>query len=90
MTHSGGKPHTNIGDKGQRYEVRSTGYPKDTETTVLGWSETLEGAKRMAEGISLAPGFTRASVYDREQHGCLVSHFAAAWHWPPSTEVEIS
>lgn len=28
MTHSGGKPHTNIGDHGQRYEVRSTGYPK--------------------------------------------------------------
>jgi hypothetical protein len=24
MTHSGGKPHTNVGDRGQRYEIRGS------------------------------------------------------------------
>lgn len=53
MTHSGGKPHTNVGDRGQRYELRVTGYPKPEETVefagvLLGrplqpWQEELLG-----------------------------------------------
>jgi len=45
MTHSGGLPHTNVGDRGQRYEIRTTGYPAaHQEEKVVGWATTLEGA----------------------------------------------
>lgn len=44
MTHSGGKPHTNVGDRDQRYEIRATGYPKDAES-VIGWAFTVEGGQ---------------------------------------------
>lgn len=66
MTHSGGKPHTNVGDRGQRYEVRAVGYPKEGKS-VIGWSTTPEGAKQMADAISLAPGCTATEVFDREK-----------------------
>jgi hypothetical protein len=46
MTHSGGKPHSNVGDRGQRYEGCASGYPK-AEQTVIGWSEGIEGAETM-------------------------------------------
>ena len=43
MTHSGGKPHTNVGDKGQRYEV--TFFDEEVNLRrVFGWSEDYEGA----------------------------------------------
>lgn len=64
MTHSGGKPHTNVGDRGQRYEVRATGYPKDEET-VIGWAKELPDAERLAASIRLAPGCISTSVTDR-------------------------
>jgi hypothetical protein len=65
MTHSGGKPHTNVGDRGQRYEVRMTGYPRDGENT-LGWSDTIDEAERMLESIMLAPDCVSATVFDRK------------------------
>ncbi len=63
MTHSGGKPH-NVGDKGQRYEVRATGYPKPG-VNVIGWNNSKEGADRMASAILTAPGCTASEVIDR-------------------------
>lgn len=64
MTHSGGKPH-NVGDKGQRYEVRASGYPKEAEN-IIGWSDALKGAERMAAAIRLAPGCTSTEIWDRQ------------------------
>ena len=65
MTHSGGKPHTNVGDRGQRYEVRAVGYPK-TGQNVIGWSPEIDGARRMAAAIKLAPSCADTSILDRE------------------------
>jgi hypothetical protein len=65
MTHSGGQPHGNVGDRGQRYEVRSTGYPKAGEN-VIGWASTIEGASDMAQAIRKAPSCTSTSIVDRE------------------------
>jgi hypothetical protein len=65
MTHSGGMPHTNIGDRGQRYEVRATGYPKKGEETVIGWAETEMGAHQMAAGIRKHPRCTGTRIIDR-------------------------
>jgi hypothetical protein len=65
MTHSGGKPHA-VGDRGQRYEIRCTGYPKDIES-VIGWGEKADGAMRMAMGILKAPGARTAKIVDRQE-----------------------
>lgn len=64
MTHSGGQPHTNVGDRGQRYEVRASGYPKEGDS-VIGWSDTLDGADKMAAAIRKAPSCTSTTIYDR-------------------------
>lgn len=64
MTHSGGKPHANVGDRGQRYEVRSTGYPAKAEVRV-GWAETLEGAGELAAAFRKHPSCTSTTIYDR-------------------------
>lgn len=66
MTHSGGKPHTNIGDRGQRYEVRAIGYPEEGES-VIGWSSTRKGAKLIANSIAKASGCKSTSIIDRER-----------------------
>lgn len=72
MTHSGGKPHTNVGDRGQRYEVRSTGYPKSLVKAegyaVIGWASTPEGADEMAAAIRQAPGCTSTTIFDRQEN----------------------
>lgn len=67
MTHSGGKPH-NVGDKGQRYEVRAIGWPKDGES-IVGWCPTLEGAERMASATRTAPGCVVTKIIDRKRDG---------------------
>ena len=64
MTHSGGKPH-NVGDRGQRYEIRAIGYP-GPGLNVIGWATTEEGAARMVAAIRQAPGCTDAGWIDRE------------------------
>jgi hypothetical protein len=64
MTHSGGQPHTNVGDRGQRFEVRAFGYPKAGKS-VIGWSDDLAGARRMATSIGKAPSCTETEVFDR-------------------------
>lgn len=57
-------PPTGLGDRGQRFEVRATGYPNDGEN-VIGWSNSDEGAERMMKAIKLAPGCTDAWIVDR-------------------------
>ena len=73
MTHSGGKPHE-VGDRGQRYEVRMTGYPKPGEN-VLGWTNTLESAEEMKNGILQAPGCTSATIFDRQEDKPVITRF---------------
>jgi hypothetical protein len=75
MTHSGGKPHTNVGDRGQRYEVRATGWPDDGKG-IIGWSATLDGAERMAAGARKAPGCLSTEIYDREEDKSVVTQYA--------------
>jgi hypothetical protein len=75
VTHSGGKPH-NVGDKGQRYEVRAHGYPKDEADNVIGWSDTLEGAQQMMEAILLAPTCTSAKIFDRQENIGVIKRYA--------------
>lgn len=74
MTHSGGKPHK-VGDQGQRYEVRATGYPKKGDN-VVGWHVELEGADRMAAAIRKAPGCTSTTIYDREEDHAVITTYA--------------
>ena len=73
MTHSGGKPH-NVGDRGQRYEIRMTGYPKDGENR-LGWSDDLAGAEGMMEAILSVPGCTSATIFDRQEQCNVITRF---------------
>lgn len=54
-----------IGDKGQRYEISCTGYPFEGEKTVIGWTEQLPEAERMATGLRRAPGATSVHIRDR-------------------------
>lgn len=65
MTHSGGKPHANVGDKGQRYEIVAEGYPKDGKN-VIGWTDDFEKATAMAASIRKAPSCVSTSVVDRQ------------------------
>jgi hypothetical protein len=55
------------GDKGQRYEVACWGYPRDDadEKMIIGWTEQLHEAERMAKAIAHAPGCVKWSIRDR-------------------------
>lgn len=53
------------GDKGQRYEVKSFGYPFEGQNCVIGWVNDLESAKRMALSIAKAPGCVKWTIRDR-------------------------
>lgn len=75
MTHSGGKPHTNVGDRGQRYEIRSTGYPKK-ESSVVGWASTLEGAEEMLAAFCKAPSCISVTIFDRQEDKPVITRFA--------------
>lgn len=63
MTHSGGKPHA-VGDRGQRYEVRATGWPTAGES-VIAWTDSKELADKRAESVLTAPSCTASRVVDR-------------------------
>lgn len=76
MTHSGGKPHTNVGDRGQRYEIRAVGYPKRDGEAVIGWATTLEGADEIASAIRQAPGCTSTTIFDRQENKPVITRFA--------------
>lgn len=71
MTHSGGKPHTNVGDRGQRYEI--TYYDPHTKTRkVFGWSTDLDGARAFAGSIDLHPSMEFPQIKDRETGEAVV------------------
>lgn len=78
MTHSGGKPHENVGDRGQRWEVRATGYPKE-EQSIIGWADDISNATAMAAAIRRAPGCVATAIFDRER-GMVVR----GWNKPGS------
>lgn len=64
MTHSGGKPHTNVGDKGQRFEVTFFNMATNTRQ-VLGWAITQHGANEMAVAVELHPSWKFPQIEDR-------------------------
>lgn len=64
MTHSGGKPHTNVGDRGQRFEI-SYYDPRTGMRHVFGWCETENGATAMMDAISKHPVWTDSQRKDR-------------------------
>lgn len=75
MTHSGGKPHA-TGDRGQRYEVRVTGWPNEGKTGVLGWTDDLARADKMAASIRKAPGCTSTEIFDRLEDRSVITQYA--------------
>lgn len=64
MTHSGGKPHTNVGDRGQRYEVSVFDETKNART-VIGWSDDAGIAGQMSTAAEQRPSWKFAWVTDR-------------------------
>jgi hypothetical protein len=74
MTHSGGKPHTNVGDRGQRYEIRTVGYPRADECP-FGWSDDLDGAELMMSAALSAPGCRWAAIVDRQTGLQIIQRF---------------
>lgn len=75
MTHSGGKPHTNVGDRGQRYEIRATGYPKD-EKSVIGWTLKLDDIEKVISALCQAPGCVSVEIFDRQEGKPVITRFA--------------
>ncbi|HEY0684691.1 MAG TPA: hypothetical protein VGD45_20310 [Steroidobacter sp.] len=63
MTHSGGKPHTNVGDRGQPYEV--TYDDGEGNRKVFGWAETTDNVASMMESIELHPTWHSPQWRDR-------------------------
>ena len=76
MTHSGGKPHTNVGDRGQRFEVTYFDL-YDKRRKVFGWSETAKGARELANSVELNPALGYPQIRDRLADGYTVSPDAA-------------
>lgn len=75
MTHSGGMPHTNVGDRGQRYEIRANGYPKDGPN-VIGWANDLNGADEVLSALCQEPGCTSVTIFDRQEDRSVITRFA--------------
>jgi len=62
MTHSGGKPHDNVGYRGQRYElhVQDGGYDRR-----IGWSNDRAGLLRTGQEICAShPAWRNPTVID--------------------------
>lgn len=60
-------PPEKIGDKGQRFVVQTTGWPK---SDVMGWqnagySDTKDGADRMMEVFGQCTGVVHIRIVDR-------------------------
>lgn len=57
----------NVGDRGQRYEVRfRANEPMIGPYWVLGWAATRDGARKMAKAWGKAPDVVKCWIYDRE------------------------
>ena len=64
MTHSGGQPHTNVGDKGQQFEITYLD-PDDNTRKVFGWATTSLLASKMCDSVHLHPSMRQPLVRDR-------------------------
>lgn len=53
------------GDKGQRYEISAVGFVEPGQKMIIGWTEQIQDAERMARGILLKPSVTSATIKDR-------------------------
>lgn len=66
MTHSGGKLHINVGDKGQRYELSvldsAAGYD---ERVVICWGDNLDRMEVLAQSVVKRPSWSDAEILDR-------------------------
>ena len=62
MTHSGGKPHA-VGYEGQQYEVSFFNENENTRQ-VMGWTNSIDGANKMADAIRLHPSWTFEWITD--------------------------
>ncbi len=72
MTWGGGKPHTNVGDQGQRYEVS---YKDPTgERKVFGWSKNRRGVSTMIEAIVAHPSMSAPKTFDRTDKVFVMLH----------------
>jgi hypothetical protein len=67
MTHSRGKPHTNVGDRGQRFEIRARRRGKTDGFDVIGWAETERGAKDMMSAVEQWPRYSKIWIIDRQE-----------------------
>lgn len=63
MTHSGGKPHTNVGYKGQRYEVH--GIMHDGTDELFGWTNDKDGGG-LIKSAKLWPRYKDAYVIEKQ------------------------
>lgn len=62
-------------DIGQRYEVRSTGWPDEDREVAIAWCPNIRGATQIMNGALKAPGCTSATVIDRLDGSILVRRF---------------
>jgi hypothetical protein len=70
----GRKP--NASDRGYRYEVRgASGYPED-EQTMMGWSNDLKGAEKLAAAMRLAPGCSSTEIFDLRENKPVIKRYA--------------
>jgi hypothetical protein len=62
-------PPERIGDKGQRYVVQATGYPKPDVKgwQDIGYADRTVDAQAMMRGIGLAPSVGHVRILDREK-----------------------
>lgn len=74
MTYSGGKPHV-VGDRGQRYEVRATGWPR-TEKSAIGWTDLISKAAQMAASARTNPSCISTEIFDRQDITSVITRYS--------------
>ena len=67
MTHSGGQPHENVGDRGQRYEISVI---QDGEPFVVGWTDDAAKADKICVAVAKNPAWTHPRIRDRKREQC--------------------
>lgn len=64
-----------VGDKGQRYEVRATGWPVEGQELPVALTDDLAKAERMARSIRSAPSCTSTVIFDRKEQKELIRQY---------------
>lgn len=67
-------PMAEPGDCGQRYEIRASGWPDDGDC-VVGWTDDLERAEKIANSIEKEPDCLRTEIFDRQEGVSVISRF---------------